>query len=202
MKAWIDVETTGLNSEECAIIQLSCVLEGDNGEMLGIFNSNIKPFKNARISQQALEVNGKTIEEIMTYRHQRVVAKEFVKFLDEHKVDKFIFSGYNVQFDVRFVEELFSNNELRFNDYFDDEVLCVYNLALLIHNFIIPQKFKHKKLISYCEYYGIEINAHDSLSDILATRELYARFLLEMESKNIDITEDGRVERIDSSRGV
>ena len=60
---FIDTETGGVNAEKSALIQLSGIIEVDGTEKEK-FNFYIKPFVNSEVNEKALEVQGRTLEEI------------------------------------------------------------------------------------------------------------------------------------------
>ena len=63
---WLDTETTGVDCNKHAIIQLSAQIEIDD-TVRHVINMRIQPFPGAEISPQALEINGMTEEEIQAF---------------------------------------------------------------------------------------------------------------------------------------
>ena len=181
---FFDVETTGLNVERCSIIQLSGIID-IGGEIKEEFNFFIAPDPNADISDEALEITGKTRKEIQGYPSAKDVYSQFLEILDRHvnkydKTDKFYPAGYNVRFDLEFLQSFFKKcgNEWGSGSYQNWKAIDVMQLA---HFLCYDQKLnlENYKLQTLCSHFGIEIIAHDALSDIRATRLL----LIELQNK-------------------
>lgn len=113
---FIDTETGGVNTEKSALIQLSGIIRV-NKKDVETFNFFIKPFENSEVNEKALEVQGRTLEELKTekYVEEKEVYKQFVNLLDKYvdkydKTDKFIVAGYNVRFDVDMLKAFFQRH--------------------------------------------------------------------------------------------
>lgn len=173
---YFDTETTGINPEKNAIIQMSGIIEID-GVVRETFNFRMAPPADAIIEQGALDVTGLTKEVIMAYPDQRVVYGQIVKLFDKYvnkfkRSDKFFPAGYNIRFDIDFLNKFFKRNN---NDYFG--AYCAWqgmDALALVHymRFIGELELPNYKLSTLCAHFGIEIKAHDAMSDITATRDL------------------------------
>ena len=178
---YFDVETTGLDPQKNDIIQLAYVVE-INGEIKEEGEFKLQPMNYATIEKGALEVNKITIEQLKTYSQPWLVHVQIMKLLDKYidkynKQDKFIPAGYNVKFDLDMFREFFKkNNHKYFGSYFGYYVLDpIPFLMVLEYKGLI--KLESHKLVDICKYFGIEIQAHDALSDIKATRELIYKLM-------------------------
>ena len=177
---FIDTETTGFIPSKSAITQLSGVVRIDKKDM-ETFNFYIKPFEGADINQKALEVQGRTLED---FKNEKFISEEkayflFKKILDKYvnkydKNDKFIVAGYNVKFDVDMLQAFFKRQKdnylfsyISLNNMLDP-LPCIGMLQLCG---LLPE-LENNKLETWCKYFGIEFEAHDSLEDICATKEL------------------------------
>ncbi len=173
---YFDVETTGLSKTENDIVQLAYILEVD-GEIKHTNNIWIKPVNLEAISQEALDVIGKTREELMTGIEPKEAHKIFTDDLGKvcdkfDRSDKFYPAGYNVAFDLDFLSEFFKKQ--------DDKYLGSWINWKSIDSLPIMRwldfkgklTLKNYKLATVCEHYGIWIDAHDALSDVTATRQL------------------------------
>ena len=101
---YFDTETTGLNPKRHDIIQLAYIVEID-GEVKEEGQFKLQPMNYDTIDRGALEVNKITIEQLKTYQQPKLVHGQIVNLLDKYvdkynKLDKFIPTGYNVQFDM------------------------------------------------------------------------------------------------------
>lgn len=181
---FIDTETGGVNAEKSALIQLSGIIEVDGTEKEK-FNFYIKPFENSELNEKALEVQGRTLEELGTekYIDESIIYKKFLEILDKYidkydKNDKFIVAGYNVKFDIDILKALFERNNNKFLfSYFNSSMLDpLYSVRLLQVAGMLPV-LENNKLETWCKYFNIELKAHDSLQDITATKKLIEKLV-------------------------
>ncbi len=181
---FIDTETGGVNPEKAALIQLSGIIRIDKKDVEK-FNFFIKPFENSEVNEKALEVQGRTLEELKTdkYVEEKEVYKQFVNLLDKYidkydRTDKFIVAGYNVRFDVDILKAFFQRHGNNFLfSYLDSSMLDpLYSIRLLQIAEILPV-LENNKLETWCKHFGIELKAHDSLEDIEATKKLIGKLI-------------------------
>lgn len=173
---YFDVETTGLDSKRHGIIQLSGLIEVDGIEKER-FNYNIAPFESDAYSDKALLVHKVTRNEMRAFPKPQEIYSKFVKMLSQYverydTTDKFTPIGYNVRFDLDFLNQFFlKNNDTYFGSYVS--WYAVDPLALLYFlKFQNKIKLENYKLETVCNHFGIELQAHDAFSDILATKRL------------------------------
>lgn len=178
---FFDIETTGLSPADHAIIQLSCIADID-GEVKGVFNESIAPFPGAKISDHALDTNGKTWEEIKGYQAPIEAFRKLTAFLDTYvskfdSKDKFFLCGYNnAAFDNPFLRRFFERNFSKFfGSYFWSNSLDAMVLATnhLAHSRPLMENFK---LATVVKAAGLEVDEnrlHDSLYDVELTRALF-----------------------------
>jgi len=184
---WFDCETTGLDPVKNDILTLAGVIEVD-GKLIKGIDLKIQPFSYENISQEALDVNGLTIEEIKTFDKPEVAYRKLVSFLNKHvnrfnKKDKLIPSGYNVSFDVEFLFQFFKKcNDPYCGSYLDYHKLDVASLVLFfkIHGLF---DFHGYKLTDVAQDLNIPLNAHNAKEDILATRKVYYKLMDKIEIK-------------------
>ena len=181
---FIDTETGGVNPEKAALIQLSGIIRIDKKD-IEKFNFYIKPFENSEVNEKALEVQGRTLEELKTekYVEEKEVYKQFVNLLDKYvdkydKKDKFIVAGYNVRFDVDMLKAFFQRHGNNFLfSYLDSSMLDpLYSIRLLQVAGILPV-LENNKLETWCKHFGIELKAHDSLEDVKATKKIIGKLI-------------------------
>lgn len=180
MKAlYFDVETTGLDPVKNDVIQLAMIVEVD-GLVVGELELKIQPHDYDNIDQAALDVHGITLEEIKTFlppkeAHKQIVVfwEKFIKKFD--KTDKFTPIGYNGRFDLDFLSQFFIKcGDKYFGSWQNwrlvDPLAIIYFLV-----FLGKLQLPDYKLATLCQHYEIELQAHDALSDIRATRELLSK---------------------------
>ena len=179
---WLDVETTGLDCRKHGLREVGFIIEIDGVEVdRGVFKIN--PFtyttKDVVIDDYALEISKVSIEDLESYDRVSYCFKELmnklVKYVNVNdKNDCFVIAGYNVAFDIGFIKEWFKEMGLldSYKDLFHykslDAFSLVFNLRLLGLN-----SAENDKLETMCNYFDIEIEAHNALSDIEATKKLY-----------------------------
>lgn len=177
---YLDTETTGLDAVKNDIIQIAGIVEINN-EVKEEFNFTCQPFSYDNISQEALDIHGRKIDEIKTYQTPQLAYKQLLKIFDKYinkydKMDKFIPAGHNIQFDVNFVFEFFKKNgNMYCGSYLDYHKLDSMVVGMLLKLFN-KEKFERLKLEAMAKHYGMEINAHDALSDVKTSREIIKRF--------------------------
>lgn len=178
---YLDVETTGLSPVENGLVEVACIVEV-NGKVKDRFECLINPAtyqsKVVKVTDEALEINGRTVSELCTFPKSGDQFKRFIKFLDKHvnkfdKTDKFRVSGYNVKFDIDFIRAWFDDNGHTFyGSYFSHKDLDVF--ALVKHlTFAGCIDTEDEKLGTICKHFGIKHNPHEAMSDIKATRKLH-----------------------------
>lgn len=174
---YFDVETTGLNPRVNDIVQLAGIIEID-GEIKERFNYRIQPFSFENISQEALDITGNTIEGLKNHTKPFVIYKElinmFSRYVDKfNKADKFVPVGYNVNFDIGFLREWFiKNGDLYYGSWINYKYVDPLAVFYMLES-IGKVNYPDYKLSTVCEHLGFSIDAHDALSDISATRDVY-----------------------------
>lgn len=189
---WIDTETGGTNDKSDALVQLSAIIEM-GGEVVDTIDLKMKPVMMVsreewdggdvvntlpkRITKEALQVQGRTMSDIEAFEDPRVCYNRFYKFLQREpksKTSRFIVGGYNTDFDLRFLFQWFqdiSGGPYAFWDYLQFSPIDVLpTLRAMRHWGVID--VVDTKLETVCKYFGIELEAHNSMSDITATRLL------------------------------
>lgn len=174
---YFDVETTGMDAFENDIIQFAGIIEVD-GIIKETFDFKLKPFNLEKVNGEALGINGFTLEKIKNFPDSNNVYKQiialFEKYIDKYdKNDKFYPAGYNVSFDLDFLQQYF----LKCNDKFGIGVWQNWKKIdpLLVLQFMDSQgliSLENYKLVTVCKHFDISFKAHDALCDIQATREV------------------------------
>ena len=179
---WLDVETTGLDCRKHGLREVGFIIEIDGVEVdKGVFKIN--PFtyttKDVEIDDYALEISKVSIEDLESYDRVSYCFKELMKKLVKYvnvndKNDCFVIAGYNTAFDIGFIREWFKEMGLQdsYKDLFHYKSLDVFSLVFVLRHLGLNSA-ENDKLETMCNYFGIEIEAHNALSDIEATKKLY-----------------------------
>jgi DNA polymerase-3 subunit epsilon len=191
---FIDVETTGVNSDRNGLIQISgCVQIGN--DVRETFDYFVRPFLQDEIEDAALEVTGINRRQFLQPDHPNFLAvpgqhfedprtiylrlvEMLGRYVDQYnKNDKFQFVGYNAHsFDMPFLRRFWEKNGDRyFGSWFWYPCLDV----MLVWAQILQTRradLSNFKLATVAKYCGINVDdsrLHDSLYDIELTRELW-----------------------------
>lgn len=174
--AWIDTETTGLDPIKNGIIQVAFIIEIDGQVTRADYRIN--PI-GKEIDPQAMETNGISPEQLAAYPSAIVVKSEIEKFLGQFvdkydRQDKFIPAGYNVDFDLSFLEQLWLDcGDKYFYSWFERVPLDIYRNHRLLEWLGVTQKPENRKLETLARMYGIEpVNNHDAACDIEMTYKI------------------------------
>lgn len=185
---WIDSETTGLDSLQNDILTLSIIIE-INGRIEDKLNLEMQPFNYQSITDEALKINGMSVEQIKKFpqpheAHKKIVTL-FEKYVNRYdKNDKLTPCGYNIGFDVDFLFKLFQKcGDPYCGSYLDYHKLDVASLVLFfkIRGLIDIEGYK---LVDVCKALNIELNAHKAEDDIIATRKVFKQLMDKIELKN------------------
>jgi DNA polymerase III epsilon subunit-like protein len=178
---WLDIEATGNNPQFHEPTQVSGTLCDEP------FNIFMRPTKWDIIQDDALEVQGKTIEDLKTYPEPQEGFQKFVDMCERHvdrfnKHDKAKIFAFNAKYDIDLLFGLFNkyspdgNNgykKYHVGNYFKKNPLCVMNayvFAVELEKFPEPENYQ---LSTLCRAHGIDFKAHDAAQDIMAAKKLY-----------------------------
>ena len=167
---WLDTETTDIDPHTGAISQIAAISEiGDH------FKANLTPFAGAKISEAALKVQGITREELFSKGEpQEEVFRSLIRFCSVTTTDQIMLAGYNAAFDKNFIFESLIRLGYRPTQFFSPYVLDVYALAQIFFS-DLDKKPARMRLSFVCKWFGIPLEAHDALADIVATQTLYLK---------------------------
>ena len=184
---WMDAETTGLDPLKQEMTQVAAIMEV-NGAVVDELNVFMRPSRPICIQDQALQVQGKTRQQVMAYPLRKIGFGKLTAFLDKwcNKLDaddKLLWSGQNPEFDISFAREEFKvHGNGFFKAYFGYHKLDLITVAVMMRHLglFAPKNFK---LTTMAETLGIEYNAHDALADIKTTRQIWCIFLDKLKSQ-------------------
>jgi len=176
----LDTETTGLYPDKNGVIQIAGFIEINGVSQQG-FNMNVCTFPEDVIDPGALRVNGKTVEQIQSYKSPKVVHQALVELFDKYvdkfdKEDKMYLCGYNIGFDDNFMRAFFKKcGHEYYNSYIHGYKIDVMAMAVFLRS-IGRLNTENLKLATVAKHYNIPIEAHTALGDVKASRELYRLF--------------------------
>jgi len=167
---WLDGETTGLDSLRQDLVQLACIPVIGGQRMPLSFNQYCQPFDYSTVEPEALAVNGLTIEFLRKQQSPEALVNNLVTWAKQFNC-RFIIAGYNVGFDKDFIASLFKKvgREADFLALFTGDTRDTMKRAKKVKSQLSTVNIK---LATLAAHWNIPINAHDALSDILATIEV------------------------------
>ena len=185
---FIDTETTGWDTKNCALLQISGYIDID-GQNREVFDYKLKPFEGAVWMEEAVDKTGITEQIASQWEDTNIVFNKFIKMLEKYvdrydRTDKFFFVAYNANFDTDFLREWFireATNERDksfgngFGNFFWTPPLDVMLFAA-VRVMKNRHLFENFKLGTVCNKLGIEFSeedAHNAMYDIEKTRELF-----------------------------
>jgi len=181
-----DIETTGLDKEKNAIIEIAaCSFDHDLVDGKEYDSGILSVYDNREIHPKALEANGITMSQISKGKDPKVCAEEFFNYLKSFKKgsNKVVLVGQNSdKFDIPFVDN--------FLTFFGKDLSDVVNVDFTIDT-LWWGRVKHKELPNFklgtlCSENGVDLtDAHRAMSDTRATKELVKIFLRGLKGEGI-----------------
>ena len=175
---WLDTETTGTDATRHSIIQIAGIID-INGKMVDEFEFKVRPHEDFEIDSESIAIHGFTEEQMLSFPERKethaALKKVWEKRVDRFdKNDKFTVAGQGIKFDIDMLVNFFYREmDVYLGSYIDFkkriELLDITRVLQML-GFI---KSENVKLETLCKEFGIEIQAHDALSDIRATRVAY-----------------------------
>lgn len=178
--AALDVETTGREPWYHEIVQIAIVPLNLNLDPVGTpFYTNIRPTYPERMSPEARDTHGLTIEILDNYPDQYTVADSLWDWFQNLNLlpgKRLIPLAHNCQFDIPFIHRWLGTDQ--FYEIFgypsrDTQALvAAFQDKAAYKN--LPFQFDRASLGRVCEILGIPLDgAHDALADALATARVY-----------------------------
>lgn len=189
--AWIDTETTGLDPKKHGLIQVAVIIDID-GKVVARADYRLNPV-GKEIDMQAMLTNGIAQEQLAAYPPMVVVKGEiekfFGQFVDKYdRLDKFVAAGYNVDFDLGFLEQLWLDcGDKFFYSWFERVPLDIYRDHRMLEWLGAANAPANRKLETVARMYGVEpLNAHDAAADVEMTYNI-AQLIKERFSKGREL---------------
>ncbi len=187
----IDTETTGLYAPGAGLVQVAGIVEID-GEEVETFDLRCRPFPGDLLNKDALQIIGKTREELAALPDPADTFRELLDVLDRHvdrfdKADKFFMVAYNASFDNEHLRAWWKKcGGEYFGAYFWTPPLCVMTLAGIALRPSRPD-LPNFKLATVAQAMRITADGdpHDALTDVRLSAGIWRRLLRAAEKKGI-----------------
>jgi DNA polymerase III epsilon subunit-like protein len=173
---WVDTETTGLNPKKHFAFQISYLIEENNALLLRrTLETRPEMYYEYEFSRGAEDVHRFTRDKIISFLPEPQAVDILVDDLKLYGAGRLTIAGYNVNFDMGFIKELFKRTGYiwAFNKYFDYLTCDVMQFAQAcrVAGMI---RLERINLESVCKYFGINTEgAHSSMTDILNTKSVF-----------------------------
>lgn len=160
----IDIETTGLDSGYCDIIEISA-LRYDGGKLIDSFSTLVNP--HSHIDEFITELTGITDEMVANAPDITPAVNDFYNFVKDD-----ILVGYNVNFDINFLYDVL---DLHCGLPLSNTFVDVMRIARKLH----PELPNHK-LKTVSSLFGISSEAHRSFADCETCNTCYTNLSSEI----------------------
>lgn len=181
---WTDLETGGLNPRDHDITEIACLVD-INGEVVEEFELLLCPAFAARVTPEALKVQGQTLEAVMAHpTNQREAWGLWKKMLGRYvnpysPEDKFVWAGQNPQFDLGFARALWRREgDAYFGSWFHHApVDLMATAAMMKLRGHLPglANFKQQSIMNALGVGGVQ--SHRALDDIRNARACFYKLL-------------------------
>ena len=156
---WMKTKTTGLDANECAVCEVSLIVEEDT-KIIDTLDIMVRPEKGMNVSIKALEINNITLDELRNdpkFISYLDAYGQVVSFLKKNKPEngKYILAGKCLSFDLGFMESFFrKNGDTNLTWWFqyvklDLDVILAEEMILTSHQL---KSFKLDEVIKTYEY--------------------------------------------------
>lgn len=175
---FLDTETTGLKNDFHEMHQAGVIVKTPHNPPSN-YDVKIRPIHPERCDIEALKIADKTIDQLEAYPENIVQFKRFISILDQYvdkfnPYDKFIIVGYNVDFDIQFLRQWFKDNDHKYyGSYFKHYKIDVYKFIEALYAINKLGDLPNAQLATVCRCLSVSIDAHDAMSDTLATYDLF-----------------------------
>ncbi|CAM3162970.1 3'-5' exonuclease [Streptobacillus ratti] len=163
----LDVETTGIRKND-EILQLSIIDLGSNI----VFDKYMKP-KYVTDWEESFKIHNISYEMVENKKPISYYKRDIEKILKKHK----LIIGYEVNSDIAFLKR--AGIELKSNIVLD----IAYLFSLLFENENLIDRKIRPSLLDAAKFYNLDFNAHDALSDCIATLHCFKSILVEKKEK-------------------
>lgn len=175
---FLDVETTGLNSYNCAIVQIYGIVR-INGVIKEEFEIRMRPHRGAKIDVNSNFNRNKKV--VSPERGLEILISKLEKYVDPYnRRDKFFIVAYNARYDTDFIRAWFTRNDNQwFGSYFWHPSMDVMHMALEdMYKRNTRHEVDNMRLGTVAQYYGLRVtesSLHDAKYDTRLTKDLYNR---------------------------
>lgn len=182
--AIFDTETYSLEVDNTEPVQVAAViLDGRTLAVKDTFESMMNVTRPENITDKALEVNGKTREEIFKAPHPKIVWQNFFNFMMKHRVGTNqwgypIAAGHNILgFDIPIVKRCMEEHGAKWPFHPRDALDTLPISWLWFENDAKVEKYSLDYIKTHPYFPPMEGKGHDALVDCKYTAEILVRYM-------------------------
>ena len=168
-----DLETTGLNAGADEILQIGAI-KYDNGVETQRFMMYSKPLK--PIPRAATKINGINAKTVANAPDIKTVLERFIEFVGEYTL-----IAHNASFDMEFLQTFLHACGMPIVDNAVIDTLYLSRIYLHLPNYKLP---------TIKEYYEINVDSHEALSDCIVCSIFYLDYWHYINPQYDDITDE------------
>lgn len=179
---WIDTETTGTDPARHAVVEIAGMIEHE-GRVVEEFELFCRPHPGAEIDDRALEIIGRTREEILgfppAYEAYSKLIGMIQRYVPKYTKDvnqRFKIAGQNIGFDYEMMQAFWKNCGDRYWYASVDRRGIDVVLASALMRTAGRLDVQDLKLGTVCTALGIELEAHRAIHDIRAARQVWLTY--------------------------
>lgn len=187
---YLDLETTGTEKLIHGVHQIAGLIELD-GKIKNTFDFRCRLFEGQFFDEHALELGGVSKETIDNYPEPEAVHRKLCNILKQYvdiynPEDKFTVVAYNAGFDIDFLSYWFGKNGDNYLGSLIDRSfpICILSTVRLLRAWGDKdcKQLENSKLSTVCKHFGIPLDPHDAMKDIIASRKVYSVLLKKLTS--------------------
>lgn len=173
-----DCETGGLDPYKNPITQIALLtIDSESLKELNRWETFVKPYDNLEITKAALDTTGLKMADINSGLGKKELVSALITYFKESSPNsrpenRPVLVGHNVQFDMGFLNYIFSTTDKSVLDYVNPTQIDTMALTKMYG------KTERLKLEIACAEFGIVLkNAHSAMPDVLATTDLLKHYI-------------------------
>ena len=180
-----DLETTGLNPEKHAIVEIACCgVDSDLNDIEEFDSGIMKVYGDREITDGALNANGITREQIENGNDPKEQVEKLIKYFERMKDGRnkpVLVAQNGDKFDIPFLDNMFSVFGKDLSKYVNED----FTIDTMWWARVKWKELPNYKLSTLCENSNVElVNAHRAINDTRATKELMKTFIRSLRSEN------------------
>lgn len=178
---FLDTETGGIDPQKHSLLSIGMMV-WENGFFCARKLINVNDGVNV-CTKEALSINKINIDEhIKNGISPKEAINEMIDFIETEfgKGERVILCGHNIGFDIRFLKQMFKNNNCEYGKYFSHRSVDTHSIMLYLQ---ICGVIREKVTSSHdaLKYFGIKpVDRHNALGDAIDTAILFDKLVEEV----------------------